>query len=90
MTISNECDNIIKGLEVKYTLRVVKVMFDENTLYLGGNVIVWNVNKSCGVDQELYPFMSADDYVGMVLPIFEEFYGLYLSLTGLRSPQAYS
>ena len=35
MTISNEHDNIIKGVEETYTLGGLKGLFDENPKYLG-------------------------------------------------------
>ena len=51
MTIGNNCDKIIKGLEEAYKLGGVTGMFDEILHYLEATVVVYNVNHSHGVDQ---------------------------------------
>ena len=37
---------------------------------------VYNVNRSCGGEKDIYPSISADEYVDKLLPFIEKLYNM--------------
>ena len=72
MCISDKSDRIIEALRQTYVLNEIKGLFDEKPRYLGASVGTYDVNKSTGGAPEVYPFMSAEDYLEKVIPVVEE------------------
>ena len=44
--------------------------------YLGATVKVYDVNRPSGGPKELYPFMSAEEYIQKAIPVVKELFDL--------------
>ena len=76
IAISDKVDMIIKSLQATYEVQGVMSLLDKDARYLGATVGVYDINKAHGGPVELYPFVSAEEYIAKAIPVVEEFYDL--------------
>ena len=82
MAVIYNLGSIIKGLEATYVLQRVKVIFERDDLYMVSQVGAYDSYKSFVLnEEEIYPYLSAEGYIGKVIPVVDFLYDLskYLS-----------
>ena len=85
MTICDDPDKIIRALEATCTLSGRTKLTDDKAHYLGASVGTFDINKSFGGKEEIYPYMGAEEYISKAISVVEEFFDL--SKVANRFPQ---